>query len=119
MSGFWYEIGRMQTAGGAIFQAGKVCTGFEFTPRGGGRAMVDYTSRVSEPTGRWSNITGRLEPNADMVDGNFYQKFPWSEEPGVSWNIIYLDNDWAIEYDWYVYHLSPPFILIALVLDYV
>lgn len=37
-----------------------------------------------------------------MVDGNFYQSFPWSEEPGVSWNIIYLDNDWAIEYDWYV-----------------
>lgn len=63
----------MQTAGGAIFQAGKVCTGFEFTPRSSG-AMVDYTSRVSDPSGRWSNITGRLEPNTDMVDGNFYQK---------------------------------------------
>ena len=81
--------------------AGKVCTGFEFIPRTSG-ALVDYTSRVSDPTGRWSNITGRLSPNEDMVDGNFYQSFPWSEDPGVSWNIIYLDNDWAIEYDWYV-----------------
>ena len=76
-----------------------MCTGFEFIPRQNG-ALVDYTSRVSEPTGRWSNITGRLSPNEEMIEGNFYQKFPWSEEPGVSWNIIYLDNDWAIEYDW-------------------
>ena len=35
-----------------------------------------------------------------MEPGNFYQKFPWSEDPGVSWNIIYLDDKWAVEYDW-------------------
>ena len=36
MKGFWYEIARMQTAGGAAFQIGSVCTGFDFTPFGDG-----------------------------------------------------------------------------------
>ena len=35
-----------------------------------------------------------------MEPGNFYQKFPWNEDPGTPWNIIYLDDKWAIEYDW-------------------
>ena len=37
-----------------------------------------------------------------MVAGNFYQKFPWdgADDQGVSWNIIYLDDKWAVEYDW-------------------
>lgn len=52
--------------------------------------------------GRYSNVTGRLYPNEEMVAGNFYQKFPWdgADEQGVSWNIIYLDDKWAVEYDW-------------------
>lgn len=100
MNGFWYEIARMQTEGGAKFQIGSVCTGFDFKPFGDG-ARVDYTSRKWEPEGRYANITGRLYPNEEMLPGNFYQRFPWDEEPGVSWNIIYLDDKWAIEYDCY------------------
>ena len=124
MEGFWYEIARFQTLGGSVFQHGKVCTGFTFIPYGA-EARVEYTSRVESPEagfqknywvtknsilksyenqykGRYSNVTGRLYPNEEMVAGNFYQKFPWdgADEQGVSWNIIYLDDKWAVEYDW-------------------
>ena len=48
MEGFWYEIARFQTLGGSVFQHGKVCTGFTFTPYGA-EARVEYTSRVESP----------------------------------------------------------------------
>ena len=99
MSGFWYEQARYQTVGGGLFQLGSVCSGFDFKPLGSS-ARVSYTSRKQDPIeGRWSNITGRLDPNDEMVEGNFYQSFPWNDPPGISWNVIYLDEDWAIEYD--------------------
>ena len=52
MKGFWYEIARQQTAGGAIFQTGSVCTGLDFTPFGDGARkhyyyfLVDHENKI-------------------------------------------------------------------------
>ena len=58
MEGFWYEIARFQTLGGSVFQHGKVCTGFTFTPYGA-QARVAYTSRVESPETGFQNINVR------------------------------------------------------------
>lgn len=58
MEGFWYEIARFQTLGGSVFQHGKVCTGFTFTPYGA-QARVAYTSRVESPEAGFQNINVR------------------------------------------------------------
>ena len=55
MEGFWYEIARFQTLGGSVFQHGKVCTGFTFTPYGA-EARVEYTSRVESPEAGFQKI---------------------------------------------------------------
>lgn len=65
MEGFWYEIARFQTLGGSVFQHGKVCTGFTFTPYGA-EARVEYTSRVESTEAGFQkifcSIKKRLQP---------------------------------------------------------
>lgn len=60
-SGTWYEIGRIQTAGGAIFQQNCVCTQVlvgQFDNAGDGN--VTYSCREYTTKGSFLNFTGQL-----------------------------------------------------------
>merc|ERR1712198_750301 len=65
-SGRWYEVGKYQTFGGAIFQRGTVCTIATYAPY-----------------------------NLETGGGDFGD----FEGPAVDYNVIWLDEDTAIEYD--------------------
>lgn len=60
-NGLWYEIGKMQTAGGAAFEKDCVCTTIDIKPKSG---TSDYTAinscRKLSPTGNFLNATGRF-----------------------------------------------------------
>ena len=116
-SGRWYEVGKYQTLGGSIFQQGTVCTIATFQPyslaEGGGdigesiyslsyhqhnhRNIAGYSSRKHEPSGSWSNATGTLAPME--LPGHFSQtlNFGGFEGPAVDYNVVWLDEDTAIE----------------------
>ncbi|XP_023337716.1 apolipoprotein D [Eurytemora carolleeae] len=100
-SGRWYEVGKYQTPGGAAFQKGTVCTIATYDPysdtEGGGD--IGYSSRKTTPDGSWNNATGILEPLENP--GHFLQTlvFFGIQGPSVDYNVIYLDEDSAIEYD--------------------
>merc|ERR1711884_984004 len=55
--GRWYEMGRIQTPGGAAFQEGNVCTIVTYAPNdpdvGGGD--IGYSSKKETPEGRFVN----------------------------------------------------------------
>jgi len=100
-SGRWYEVGKYQTFGGAIFQRGTVCTIATYAPynleSGGGD--IGYSSRQDEPNGAWVNATGTLTVIGEP--GHFSQTLTFGdfEGPAVDYNVIWLDEDTAIEYD--------------------
>merc|ERR550517_1628953 len=100
-AGRWYEIGKYQTAGGAFFQKGTVCTIATYNPNGeenkGGD--IGYSARKKTPDGSWVNATGILEPLEPA--GHFIQtlEFFGFQGPSVDYNVIWLDEDSAIEYD--------------------
>jgi len=100
-SGRWYEVGKYQTLGGSIFQQGTVCTIATYDPYnmedGGGD--IGYSSRKHDPYGDFVNATGTLT----VVDepGHFLQElfFFGFAGPAVDYNVVWLDEETAIEYD--------------------
>jgi len=99
-AGTWYEVGKYQTFGGAIFQAGTVCTTATYAPweqeQGGD---IGYSSRKDTPSGSFVNATGTL--TALETPGHFSQSlvFFGIEGAAVDYNVVWLDEDSAIEYD--------------------
>eukprot|EP00093_Oithona_nana_P011947 11947.XXX_342027_340409_1 [CDS] Oithona nana genome sequencing. len=99
--GRWYEIGKIQTPGGASFQEGTVCTIATYNPDeaevGGG--AIGYSSRKETTTGDYVNATGTLT----QLDapGHFKQQLYFFGIPGpsVDYNVIYIDDEVAVEYD--------------------
>lgn len=101
-AGRWYEVGKIQTPGGAAFQEGTVCTIATYSPvsdpnNGGGD--IGYSSRQDNPDGKFVNATGTLK--ALNPPGHFTQQLVFFGIPGlpVDYNVIHLDEDSAIEYD--------------------
>merc|ERR1711936_984363 len=99
-AGQWFEVGKYQTIGGAIFQIGTVCTEANFSPYGDvGDGDIGYSSRRDTPNGEMVNATGVL--NELDAPGHFSQtlEFFGFEGPPTDYNVIYIDEDSAIEYD--------------------
>ena len=61
--------------------------------------MSGYSSRKHSPTGDWVNATGTLTELE--LPGHFSQQlnFGGFEGPAVDYNVIWVDEDSAIEYD--------------------
>jgi len=62
--GVWYEIAKIQTAGGAAFEKNCVCTQLNVRDDPGaasGNLLVDNLCRMKTPSGQLSNFTGTLE----------------------------------------------------------
>mmetsp|Transcript_18541 Transcript_18541/g.31045 ORF Transcript_18541/g.31045 Transcript_18541/m.31045 type:complete len:188 (-) Transcript_18541:1180-1743(-) len=97
--GKWYEIGKIQTKGGAFFERNCVCTqlGIEITNPTTGDGIADNDCRYKEVDGRWTNVTGKLT-NEDMT-----QPGKWLESigsaPPVNYTVISIGDDYSVEYD--------------------
>ena len=96
--GEWFEIGKIQTKGGAFFEKDCVCTELNvaFTNLTSGDATVDNDCRSKVVDGPWTNITGILSGENILKPGK------WEEEINgsfVNYTVIYIDEDSSIEYD--------------------
>lgn len=99
--GRWYEIGKIQTPGGLIWQARCVCNTVEFSvsDRNSGDSQVVYGCREYLPDGFPSEFTGELK---DMQEAG-----KWTQEdslfpgvfPKVSWTVLVLGGDYAMQYE--------------------
>merc|ERR1719174_3165917 len=99
LAGTWYEVGKVQTMGGAIFEGDCVCTQLEYTPIGSdGSATVSNICRKSSPTGKLTVANATISP-VEGQPGKFQERF-CSVCPAVSYTIVALDGDeYMVEYD--------------------
>jgi apolipoprotein D and lipocalin family protein len=95
-SGMWYEVAKIQTFGGAIFEHNCVCTYIH-------PFVETMTYKVSQGChektvdGPLTVVNGELVPqNHSVVDGRFDEHIAVDK---VAYTIVYLDEDAAIEYD--------------------
>jgi len=97
-AGVWYEIGKIQTPGGAIFQRNCVCDTATVTAskETDPDAKVVYACRNKDVHGSVTSMPANLK--AGEKAGNFEQSFNRFAPP-VDYNVIWLDQDTAIEYD--------------------
>lgn len=58
--GTWYEIGKIQTWGGAIFESECVCTQILVSPAANASYTVVNSCRQKTPEGPYLNATGQL-----------------------------------------------------------
>ena len=94
--GKWYEIGKVQTKGGAFFERKCVCTQLDVTlnnyfPFDG---TAENECREKTVDGKWSNVTGTLTDSD--VPGRWLETIYGSP---VNYTVIYMDDDYSIEYD--------------------
>ncbi|XP_037093867.1 apolipoprotein D-like [Pollicipes pollicipes] len=97
--GMWYEVGKIQTPGGAAFQKDCVCDALNFhsdEPQLGD-GEVTYTCRHKTVDGAFTNITADLRYAG--TPGNFAQQFRFPFAPVTDYNLVLLAEDAAIEYD--------------------
>ncbi|XP_069129559.1 apolipoprotein D-like [Argopecten irradians] len=97
--GLWYEVGKIQTAGGGYFEKDCVCTTIGVTPKSGatnGDATAFNSCRKLSPTGEFLNATGAL--TGEVVPGHWKEGF-FFLAPKADYTVIYLDDNYAIEYD--------------------
>jgi len=101
--GIWYEIGKIQTPGGAFFQRDSVCTIATFAPYEPifGNGDIEYSSRKHTPDGKFNNASGVLEAQDESRNGYFRQQLYINgiPTPKVDYRVIHIDDDSAIEYD--------------------
>ncbi|XP_070561173.1 uncharacterized protein [Ptychodera flava] len=99
--GVWYEIGKIQTFGGAVWQKDCVCTNIEVFPSPTSEpndAAVINCCRYEAPDGRYTNITGLLEYTGTM--GHWKLSYPAIDPDNkVDYNVILIGEDYAVEYD--------------------
>merc|ERR1719400_2925992 len=105
-AGQWFEVGKYQTIGGAIFQMGTVCTEANFSPYGDvGDGDIGYSSRRDSPDGDMVNATGvltELDTPGHFSQGHFWPKFDGrghgnilKDRAATDYNVIYIDEDSA------------------------
>ena len=94
--GTWYEIGRIQTAGGAIFQQSCVCTELLVSNGTDVDLSVTNSCRDKTPQGAFINATGALvnEREPGWYEEEFIPGFPT-----VNYTIIAIGEDYSVEFD--------------------
>ena len=105
MNGEWFEIARIQTAGGNALQQFCACTNLDFSTDAAngtaGAKDVLNSCRFLEPNGAWINATSYLY---DKGQGAHWLEAYFPGGPASSYNFILAGNDtrgvpWAVEYD--------------------
>ena len=97
-TGTWYEIGRIQTAGGAIFQQSCVCTELLVSESNqtGVDLSVTNSCRDMTPQGKFINATGAL---VNERQPGWYEEEFIPGLPTVNYTIIAIGDDYSVEYD--------------------
>ncbi|CAH1789393.1 unnamed protein product [Owenia fusiformis] len=100
--GRWYEVGKIQTAGGAVFQEGCHCTYTEIEPVAdnteGEQTVANFCNKYGHD-GEVSTIDGKL---FNMKRPGEWQQSFFPFVPPVDYRIIVIDDkgaEYAIEYD--------------------
>jgi apolipoprotein D and lipocalin family protein len=96
-NGKWFEIGKVQTKGGAFFEKDCVCTELNIQTLNytTGDALADNDCRSKTIDGPWTNVTGSLyDPHPA---GKWLEKF-YDGNP-VNYTVIAIGDDYAVEYD--------------------
>jgi apolipoprotein D and lipocalin family protein len=96
LRGTWYEVGKVQTAGGAIFEGDCKCTSLVYTPIGtDGSASVSNIC-TNANTGKVTVANATIMPSSPGV---FQERF-CSFCPAVSYTIVALEgDDFMVEFD--------------------
>jgi apolipoprotein D and lipocalin family protein len=104
-NGTWYEIGRIQTPGGAFFQQSCVCTALipHVDASLNYNGTVNNSCRIKSPSGEGFNLVSNLY---DMrLPGQWLQVFPFPFAPSVNYTILEHGVDaatgveYSVEYD--------------------
>ncbi len=97
-TGTWYEIGRIQTAGGAIFQQSCVCTELlvNTSNNPGVDLSVTNSCRDKTPQGNFINATGALVN--ERTPGWYEEEFI-PGLPTVNYTIIAIGDNYSVEFD--------------------
>ena len=102
-NGKWYEIGKIQTKGGAFFEKDCVCTelNIKTTDEASGDSIADNDCRDKTATGKWTNATGSLYNENMNMPGKWLESFTFggSPSPPVNYTVIAISDDYAVEYD--------------------
>lgn len=96
--GKWFEIGKIQTAGGAFFEKDCVCTELNISIKNErtGDGIADNDCRSKTIDGPWTNVTGRLI-NEDMTNPGRWEEVIYTNS--VNYTVIAVGTDFAVEYD--------------------
>eukprot|EP01017_Pseudomicrothorax_dubius_P020106 TRINITY_DN2205_c0_g1_i1.p1 TRINITY_DN2205_c0_g1~~TRINITY_DN2205_c0_g1_i1.p1 ORF type:complete len:200 (-),score=29.39 TRINITY_DN2205_c0_g1_i1:672-1271(-) len=95
--GDWYEVGKIQTWGGAIFEAGCVCTKIHI-----GKGQVDGGLTATQGCNyfrpKWlpASTTAALTPLKEPQPGRFTQRMFGRD---VNYVVVHLEKDFAIQFD--------------------
>lgn len=105
-AGSWFEIARIQTAGGNLIQQFCACTEIIYTPDAHPTNATDLdvnnSCRFESPSGFWLNATSYLN-DGGAAGGHWIERY-FPGGPPASYNIILTGTDargvqWAVEYD--------------------
>jgi len=96
LAGEWYEIGKVQTKGGALIEGDCVCTKLVYDPVDDEHASVANICHDTTPDGKLKVANATIE-QVDEV-GAFEERFCPSC-PAVSYTIVELDNNSMVEFD--------------------
>jgi apolipoprotein D and lipocalin family protein len=100
-SGDWFEIGKIQTWGGAFFEKDCVCTGLTYEEQNSqtGDSKVVNFCRDKTPSGKYTNITGTLYSENMQNQGAWLEKIDGYGTGVANYTIIAIDDSYAVEYD--------------------
>ncbi len=96
-AGRWYEVGKIQTAGGAFFERTCVCTNLVWSvDENGADGQVSNICRNKVPSGKLEIFNASLKGDPQNP-GHFAETGGYG--PPASYNIVYQTGDAAVEYD--------------------
>ena len=96
--GVWFEIGKIQTFGGSIFEKDCVCTTLVISEKNAtaGEYYADNDCRDKTVDGPWTNVTGLLYNEDFSTPGRWLEKLDYGS---VNYTVISIGDDYAVEYD--------------------
>ena len=102
-NGKWYEIGKIQTKGGAFFERNCVCTQLNASITNiptWGDGIVDNECREKTIDGDWTNVTATLFDEDEEQPGRWLTKVgDYGGQPANYTIIAFEEDDYAVEYD--------------------
>lgn len=98
LEGTWFEIGKVQTFGGALIEGDCVCTQLDYYPVDENDAYVANICRDTTPDGELKVANATISPAEGGAPGAFEEAFCPSC-PSVSYTIVALDGSSMVEFD--------------------